>query len=146
MSVVSRWYGQAFLSALNKEIDWAADAIWVQLHTSSYVPDQDAHNYQNDLSGEVANGDGYATGGMLLPSPTIGYTGATNVIKLDGDDCVWSASSITARYAVIIDKTPGSAATNPLIGYVDFWQDVHSVNGIFTVSWSSDGILTITPA
>jgi hypothetical protein len=83
---IAKWYGQAFLATLNKEVDWAADAIWVQLHTSSYSPDQDAHSYQDDLSGEVANGNGYATGGMLLPSPTIGYTGATNAIKLDGGD------------------------------------------------------------
>jgi hypothetical protein len=47
---------------------------------------------------------------------------------------------------VIIDKTPGSAAANPLIGYVDFGQDVSSVNGTFTINWSADGILTITPA
>jgi hypothetical protein len=145
MTVSAYWYGKGFLSVWNKEIDWAADAIYVALCTSTYTPDQDTHDYYNDLTNEVANGNGYATGGMLLPTPTIGYTAGTNVIKLDGGDCAWTASTITARYAVIYDSTPGSAATNPLIAYIDFGADVSSVSGTFTITWHTDGILTITP-
>lgn len=146
MAVSAKWYGNAFLKMLNKEIDWDSDTIKVSLHTSSYTPDQDAHDYQNDLTNEVANGNGYTTGGATLANKSIGYTGATNVVKLDADDTSWAASTITARYAVIYDATPGTSATNPLLGYVDFGADVASSGGAFTITWDSAGIFTITPA
>ena len=146
MAVTAKWYGKAFLAILNKEVDWEADTIKVQLHTSSYTPDQDAHDYADDLTNEVANGNGYTTGGATLGSKTIGYTGATNVVKLDAADTSWAAATITARYAVIVDTTPGSAATNPLLGYVDFGADVTSTAGTFQITWHADGILTITPS
>lgn len=146
MAVTAKWFGNAFLKMLNKEIDWDSDTIKVSLHTSAYTPDQDAHDYANDLTNEVANGNGYTTGGATLGSKTIDYTAGTNVVKLDAADTVWSASTITARYAVIYDSTPGSAATNPLLGYVDFGADVTSTNGNFTITWDGAGIFTITPA
>ena len=146
MAVTAKWYGNAFLKALNKEIDWDTDTIKVQLHTSSYTPDPDAHDYHADLTNEVANGNGYTTGGATLANKTIGYTGGTNVVKLDGDDVSWAAATITARYAVIVDTTPGSSATNPVLGYVDFGADVASTAGTFAITWHADGIFTITPA
>jgi hypothetical protein len=143
MAVTAFWYGKALLAAFNEEIDWAADTIKVQLHTSSYVPSQD-HDYHADLTNEVANGNGYTTGGATLGTPTIGYTAGTGVVKFDGEDVQWTSSTITARYAVIVDTTPGSSATNPLILYVDFGQDEASSNGNFTIQWHTDGIATIT--
>lgn len=146
MAVSAKWYGNAFLKAFNKEIDWESDTIKVSLHTSSYTPDQDAHDYQDDLTNEVANGNGYTTGGATLGSKTSGYTGATNVVKFDAADTSWSAATITARYAVIYDASGGSAAANPLLGYVDFGADVSSTAGTFQITWHSDGILTVTPS
>lgn len=146
MAVTAFWYGSGFLAILNKEVDWAADAIKVAL-LHDYTPDQDAHNYFDDVSAvEIAAGSGYSDGGMLLPTPTIGYTGATNVVKLSGGACVWTASTIHATHAVIYDSTPGSAATNPLLGYVVFGADVDSINSTFTITWDAAGIFTITPA
>jgi hypothetical protein len=58
----------------------------------------------------------------------------------------WAASTITARYAVVADTTPGTAATNPLICYVDFGADVTSSGGNFTITWDADGIFTVTVA
>jgi hypothetical protein len=146
MAVTAYWYGNAMLSILNKEIDWAADAIKVSLHTVTYTPDQDAHNYYDDVTNEVGASGTYSAGGALIGTPTIGYTAGTNVIKLDGDDVAWTGATITARYAVIYDSTPGSAATNPLIAYVDFGANVTSTAGTFTITWAAGGILTITPA
>lgn len=45
----------------------------------------------------------------------------------------WASSTITARYAVVLDTTPGSTSTNPLIAVVDFGADVSTTNGTFTV-------------
>ena len=46
----------------------------------------------------------------------------------------WANSTITARYAVLIDTTPGSSATNPLIAVIDFGAYVSTTNGTFTVT------------
>ncbi len=62
------------------------------------------------------------------------------VIWLDAADVTWASSTITARYAAIYKDT-GSAATSPLMGWVDFGQDESSSNGNFTIQWSPNGIL-----
>lgn len=144
MAVSAKWYGQALLKALNKEISWSGDTIKVMLCTSTYAPDQDAHVYLSSVTNEVS-GTGYTAGGATLTSKTITYTAATNVITLDAADTVWSSSTITARYAVIYVAT-GTASTSALLGYVDFGADVISTSSTFTITWDSAGILTVTPA
>lgn len=146
MAVTTFWYGKAFLSILNKEVDWMADDIGVSLHTSLYVPNQDTHDYYNDVNNEVGDSGDYAAGGQLLTVKTIDYTGGTNVIKLSAAPTVWTGATITARYVVIYDATPGVAATDPLLGYVDFGGNVSCTNGTFTITWGAGGIFTITPA
>lgn len=143
MATSVHWYGKTFLAAFNKEIDLTADALKCSLHTSSYTPDQ-AHDYQNDLTNEVAAGSGYSTGGVALTSCALTYNTTTKVLAFDADDASWTTSTITARYAVIYDSTPGSAATNPLICYVDFGENVASSGGTFLITFDAAGIATVT--
>ena len=143
--MASKLYGNFLLKALNKEVDFDSDTIKVALLTSSYTPDQDAHDYFNDVSTYEVTGTGYTSGGATLASKTATYDSATNVIVLDAADVTWSASTITARYAVVYDST-GTASTSALIGYVDFGSDQSSTNGNFTITWDSTGIVRITVA
>jgi hypothetical protein len=142
----SKLYGQFLSQALNKEIDWDTDTIKVALLTNSYTPDQDAHNYLDDVVAYEVSGTGYTAGGNTLANKTNAYNSATNVIVLDADDTTWSSSTITARYAVVYDATPATNATRPLIGYVDFGSDQSSSNGNFTITWDATGIVRITVA
>lgn len=143
----SKLYGQFLQQALNKEIDWDTDTIKVALLTNSYTPDQDAHNYFDDVSTfEVSGATGYTAGGNTLANKTNTYNASTNVIVLDADDTTWSSSTITARYAVVYDASPATNATRPLIGYVDFGSDQSSSNGNFTITWDATGIVRITVA
>lgn len=144
--MASKLYGQFLSQALNKEIDWDTDTIKVALLTNSYTPDQDAHNYLDDVVANEVTGTGYTTGGATLANKTNSYNSATNVIVLDADDVTWSSSTITARYAVIYDASPATNATKPLIGYVDFGSDQSSSNGNFTITWDATGIVRITVA
>jgi len=144
MAVTAFWYAKAFLSMLDKEIDWEADAIKVSLHLVAYTPDQDAHDYFDDATNEHAATGNYVAGGATLANASIANT--LNVVKLDGDDTIWANSTITARYAVVYDSTPGSAATNPLLFYVDFGEDESSSSGEFKIAWHASGMATITPA
>jgi hypothetical protein len=141
----SKLYGNFLLKALNKEVDFDSDTIKVALLTSSYTPDQDAHDYFNDVSTYEVSGTGYTAGGNTLASKTATYDAGTNVIVLDAADTTWSSSTITARYAVVYDST-GTAATSALIGYVDFGSDQSSTNGNFTITWDATGIVRITVA
>jgi hypothetical protein len=142
----SKLYGQFLSQALNKEIDWDTDTIKVALLTNAYTPDQDAHNYLDDVVANEVSGTGYTAGGNTLANKTNAYNSATNVIVLDADDTTWSSSTITARYAVIYDATPATNATKPLIGYVDFGSDQSSSNGNFTITWDATGIVRVTVA
>jgi len=145
--MASKLYGQFLSQALNKEVDWDTDTIKVALLTNAYTPDQDAHNYFDDVSTyEVSGATGYTAGGATLANKTNSYNSATNVIVLDADDVTWSSSTITARYAVIYDASPATNATKPLIGYVDFGSDQSSSNGNFTITWDATGIVRITVA
>jgi hypothetical protein len=142
----SKLYGQFLSQALNKEIDWDTDTIKVALLTNSYTPDQDVHNYLDDVVTYEVSGTGYTAGGNTLANKTNSYNSSTNVITLDADDTTWSSSTITARYAVIYDATPATNATKPLIGYVDFGSDQSSSNGNFTITWDATGIVRVTVA
>jgi hypothetical protein len=141
----SKLYGNFLLKALNKEVDFDSDTIKVALLSSSYTPDQDAHDYLNDVSSFEVTGTGYTAGGNTLGSKTATYDSANNVVILDAADTTWSSSTITARYAVVYGST-GTASTSPLIGYVDFGSDQSSTNGNFTITWDSTGIVRITVA
>lgn len=143
MAVTAFYYGNFFVNLADKKIDFGSDTIKVALATSSYTPDQDAHDFFNDITNEVT-GTGYTAGGATLGTPTVTLTGGTNTVKFDGDDTSWTTSTITARYAIIYDSTPGTAATNPLIAYVDFGADVISTAGTFLIQWNAAGIGTIT--
>ena len=140
----TKTYGSLIAKAFNKEVDWDSDTIKVALLTSSYTPNQDTHDYYDDVSAYQVSGTGYTSGGATLASKTNAYTNATNVTTFDAADVSWTTSTITARYAVIYDDTPATAATKPLIGYVDFGSDQSSSAGTFSIVWDAAGIFTTT--
>jgi hypothetical protein len=142
----SKLYGQFLAKALNKEVDWDSDTIKVALLSSSYTPNQDTHDYFDDVSAYEVSGTGYTAGGQTLGSKTVTYDAATNVIILDAADTTWTSSTITARYAVVYDDSGASAGAKALIGYVDFSSDQSSTSGNFTITWDATGIVRITVA
>lgn len=141
MAVTAYLYASFFLALANKEIDLLDDSIKVALTTSAYTPNQDTHNYFDDVTNEVT-GTGYSAGGAAIANDTFALT--NNVAKYDGDDVAWAASTITARRAVIYDDTPALATAKPLIGWIDFGQDEISSSGTFTIQFNASGIFTIT--
>lgn len=145
MAVSAKYYGKFFNSAFTKKVDLTADTVKVMLCTSSYTPDQDTHDFKDDVTNEVS-GTGYTATGATLASPTLTYTGGTNTLAFDGADVSWTTSTITARYAVVYDSTPGTDATRPLIMYVDFGADVSTTAGTLTLTWDSAGLCSVTVA
>lgn len=127
---------------MNGGIDLDTDTIKVALVTASYTPDQDAHDFYDDLTNEVANGNGYTTGGASLANKAVTADNTDNEGVFDADDLTWSASTITARAGVLY-KSTGTAGTSALIAYIDFGSDKSSSSGNFTIQWNAEGILNL---
>jgi hypothetical protein len=126
-------------------VDWDADTIKVALCTSAYTPNQDTHDFFDDITNEVS-GTGYTAGGYTLTTSAPAYDATSNTLRLDADDATWTNASFTARYAIIY-KSTGTAGTSPLLGYVDFGGDETVSSGTFSISWdATDGVLRIVAA
>lgn len=142
MAVTGLLYGKVELTIWNKELDYDSDTIKARLHTNTYTPDQDAHQYLSDLTNE-ASGGSYVSGGVTLASKTTTYTGATNKHALDAADLTFSVAP-TARYVVFVDTSPATDATRPLIGYQNGGADFGGVGGDVTLVLASAGLVETT--
>jgi len=101
--------------------DLLSATVKFALVTSSYTPDYDEttghHLWSAVSANEIANGNGYTTGGATLANKA--KTAIVNGFLFDSDDVVWTASggSIPAwRYAVMYVSGSLWGLTNPLIG------------------------------
>jgi hypothetical protein len=126
---------------MDGSIDLDTDTIKVALVTSSYTPDQDAHDFFDDITNEVS-GTGYTAGGATLANKVVSADNTDNEGVFDADDTSWATSTITARGAVIY-KSTGTASTSPLIAYIDFGADKSSSAGTFQITWNAEGILNL---
>lgn len=122
----------------------AADTYKVMLCTAATF---DATN--TTLAGvtktEVANGNGYTTGGVALTNVAV-TTVTTNDAKFDADDASWLASgaSITASYGILYNDTD---ANDPPLAFIDFGGSQTAGDGTdFLVVWSASGIFSFTVA
>lgn len=126
---------------MDGSIDLDTDTIKVALVTSSYTPNQDLHDFFDDVTNEVS-GTGYSAGGASLANKAVTQDNTNNKGVFDADDVTWSTSTITARGAVLY-KSTGTPSTSALICYIDFGSDKSSAGGNFTIQWNASGILTL---
>ena len=103
------------------------------------------NQFYGDLTNEVANANGYTTGGATLTGVTWVKSGGTTT--WDANDPSWTASggSIVARFAVIYDNT---TASKHLVAYCILDStpaDITVSNGVtFTLTLNASGIFTVT--
>lgn len=126
---------------MDGSIDLDTDTIKVALVTSSYTPNQDTHDFFDDVTNEVV-GTGYTAGGATLASKVVSVDTTDNEGVFDAADVTWSTSTITARGAVIY-KSTGTAGTSALICYLDFSTDQTSTAGDFVIQWNAEGIINL---
>lgn len=142
----SKAYTTLARALFNKELDWDTDDVKVMLLSSAYTPNQDTHDYLDDISTYEVTGTGYTAGGQSLATKTATLDTANNVLILDAADVTWASSTITARYAVLYNNSPATAATKPLVGYIDLVSDQASNAGNFVIEWDASGILRLNIA
>jgi len=133
-----------FRSLMEKEQDLnATDTIKVALIKNTYTPDVD-HTAYSDVSGdELANSNGYTTGGETVTG-AVSDDDSNDLAKFDISDPTWTASGGTlggaaARYGAVYNAT-----TDDLIYIIDFGADQTITDGQqFTIQIDSDGLFTI---
>ena len=108
-------------------IHLAADTYKIALFTSAASLDAATAAYSS--TNEVANGNGYTTGGATLSGFTTGNSGTTAWIDFTTDPS-WSNATITARGALIYN----SSRSNKAVAVIDFGADKTSTNGTFLIT------------
>lgn len=140
-------YGQTFTGQYSataaRRIDWVTDTIKVTLHTATYAPNRDTHVFASDLTNELPTAGGYTVGGATLGTKSVSYDATSHETRLIAADPAWTSATFTCRYAAVWKDT-GTAATSPLIGYIDlgaqtitggtFTIDLDQVNGVFKIA------------
>ena len=124
---------------VNARINFATDTFKAVLVTS--VPleaDLDSWAFLSDITNEVAEGGGYTTGGFAVTASVDALDTENNRVSVTytAADPTYTDSSITAR-GCIVYKDTGVAGTSPIAHFVDFGDDQTSVNGNFTVTFST---------
>ena len=141
----AEWFGKGAeglfaANATNRPIDWVNNVIKVSLHSSLYVPNQDTHQWYSDLTNELANGNGYTTGGYTLVNKTFAYNSGAKEVRLDADDAQWMNATFSFRISIVY-KWTGTGSTSPLIGYTDWVTDQSITGGTYTLVWDAEGIM-----
>ena len=123
---------------LDEVHDLVADTLKIALFTSSASLDASTTAYST--SNEVANGNGYATGGVTLTNKSVSTSGTTAFF--DADDPTWTSASFTARGALIYNSTNSDKA----IAVLNFGGDFTVSSGTFRIVFPAAGanaIITI---
>lgn len=123
---------ESFLSQ-NPAIDMDTDTIKAALIDTGTYTYSAAHQYYSSVSGVVGTP-------ATLASKTV--TNGT----FDAADVTFTAVTGNSVEAIIIYKDTGSAATSPLIAYIDSASSglpVTPNGGDITVSWNASGIFSL---
>lgn len=116
---------------LDEQHDLVADTIKIALYTSSASLGAATTVYTT--SNEVANGNGYTTGGNTLANKVVATSGTT--AYFDSDDPEWTSASFTARGALIYNSTNSDKA----IAVLDFGGDFTVSSGTFRIVFPAAG-------
>jgi len=103
----------------------------IALYTSSATLGASTTAYSG--TNEVANGNGYTTGGATLTNVTPTTSGTTGYT--DFADVTWSASTITANGALIYNSTN----SNKAVVVLAFGADKSSTSGDFVIQFPAAG-------
>lgn len=104
-----------------------ADTFKIALYTSSATLGATTTVYSG--TNEVANGNGYTTGGNTLT--TVAPTSSGTTAYVDFNDTTWSNATITANGALIYNSTQGDKA----VAVLAFGGDKTSTAGDFTIQF-----------
>ena len=143
MAVTMQFYEQFLVNVGNGNINLSSDTFKVIL-VNSYSFDA-AHDEKTDVvASEIANGNGYTTGGEAITSQSWAWDGADSRVEFDGADITWTASGGSigpATGAIVYSDT---STNDKLMAYIDFGGSETAGDGTdFKITWHADGIFVI---
>ena len=154
MSLSTKVYASAVMEAFGgttageaPNCDFLSDDIYIALMTAAYTPNQSTDKFWADVvAHEVGSGNGYTTNGKLLGTKTLAVSSLVTTFNA-ASPAAWVAASagFATAYAVILDRTPGTDATRPLLCYIDFGATKTLVaTDTLTITFNGSGIFTVT--
>ena len=105
--------------------DLDSDTLKIALYTSSATLDATTTAYTT--TNEVANGNGYTTGGVALANASVIINSTSGCF--DSDNPEWTSATFTARGALIYNDTESDLA----IAVLDFGGDFSVAGGTFRI-------------
>ena len=140
-------YDTAKLNIGDGTTDLNSHTFKIALFTSSSNANTLTNSTLASLTNQVANANGYTTGGNTLSSVT--WTQSSGTATFDAADTTWTASggSITARFAVIYDDTSASDSLVAVCLLDTTPADVTVTDGnTLTIQFNASGIFTLSGA
>ena len=133
------------LDASNLQIDWDTELSKVALWTNTITVATDlvvnqSYNVSPWDTGEVPNGTGYTTGGVVLTGTTY-VAGALGATTYDATDTPWTSSTFSLVRGCLIYADQLAPKRGEIA--VNFGADYAVTAGTFTVQWNASGIVTI---
>ena len=141
MAATVKWYGKGNLHVVKQDVNLLTATLKATLHTSSYAPNRDTHEFRSDLTNEVAAANGYSTGGVRITTPALSYDATSHQVRFDFDDLAWTfTGAVTWRYLVVQNVRGGASSADELIGLVDYGAD-QTASVPYTVQLATTGLL-----
>jgi hypothetical protein len=146
MAITVSFYGltmEKIAEQVGNDVNYLTGTVKLSLHTNSYTPNRDTDNFFDDATNEVANGNGYTTGGETLGGKAITFDTASDQVRWDANDVTWTfTTGKTWRNGVMYVDTAGAATADPLYALLA-WDSDQTVSTAYTLQWDAAGILFI---
>jgi hypothetical protein len=127
-------------------VDLSALTVKAMVVTAGYTPNQNTHDFADDLGANEVSGSNYTAGGNAMANPVVSLSGA-GLVTVDFDDPATWAQHATGfsngrRVVVYVDRG-GLSSADELIGYSDdFGADKGNVDGDFSAAVNASGLFT----
>ena len=121
----------SFKQEILEGVHASGDTYKIALYTDAATLGASTTAYS--ATNEVANGNGYTTGGATLSGFSTGLSSGTAYLTFS--DASWSSATITARGCLIYN----SSKSNKAVAVFDFGSNIVSTNGTFTVDIPAAG-------
>lgn len=130
----------------NGAVNLTTTPLKLMLVTSAYIPNQNTHDFRDDLGATEVSGTGYTAGGATLATVTVNMDGSGNVTIDANDPATWSQAAggfTNARRAVVYMARGGVSSADELVAYsADFGSDVGNAAADLTITLSASGLIT----
>jgi hypothetical protein len=143
MSVVTSIYNVLKYDILTKATNLITDTVNCALFSASTFTAADTAYNTNGT--EVANANGYLTGGMSVSTRTVTGT-TTQVWKITGGSGATQWTATGAGFTAVAAKLYSTTNSNRPIAHIDFGGSfTASGGGAFTITWdATNGVFNLT--